>query len=107
MPQKPFQTFYKEANAQKYIKQAKQPGLLVWQRDAAKGTKFVVAPARQVFDYLRKAGHANNISFYEWITPANAVYPVFDVDLYIFDKSKEWADGAWAAENRGTWLKNQ
>ena len=63
-----------------------------------------MAPAQQVFDYLRKADPANNIGFYEWITPAYAVYPVFDVDWYIFNESEKWADEDWAAEKRGSWL---
>ena len=106
MPQKSFQIFFNEAAAQKYIKRAKQSDLLVGQIDAAKGKTFVVAPAQQVFNYLRKAGSANNIGFYEWITPAHVVYPVFDVDWYIFNEPEKWADKAWAAEKRGAWLKN-
>ena len=39
------QDFFNEVAAQEYIKQAKQTDLLVWQRDAAKGKRFVVAPA--------------------------------------------------------------
>jgi hypothetical protein len=74
------QDLFNEAAAQNYIKQAKQSDLLVWQRDADKGKRFVVAPAQQVFGYLRKAGPGKNIGFYEWITPAHAVCPIFDVD---------------------------
>ena len=88
-PKNRFRLFYNEVAAQKYLKRAKQSDLLVWQRDAARGKKFVVAPARQVFDYLRKVGPGNNIGFYEWITPAHAVYPVFDVDWYIFDEPEQ------------------
>ena len=65
MHQKLFQTFFNEADMQKYIKQAKQSDLLVWQRDVAKGNRFVVAPAQKVFDYLCKAGPGNNIGVYE------------------------------------------
>jgi hypothetical protein len=61
MPQNQFKIFYNEATAQKYVKRAERSDLLVWQMDSAKGKKFVVAPPRQVFDYLHKAGPANNI----------------------------------------------
>jgi hypothetical protein len=39
-----------------------------------------------------------------WIILANAVYPVLDVDWYIFDESEKWDDKAWAAMKRGSWL---
>ena len=104
MPQNPFKIFYNEATAQKYVKRAERSDLLVWQMDSAKGKKFVVVPPRQVFDYLRKAGPADNIGLYEWITPANAVYPVLGVDWYIFNDFEEWDNKAWAAIKRKLWL---